>query len=36
MVEYGMGSRKYTATNRWKRACKGLLHREALGQCRES
>jgi len=26
--EYGMGSRKYTPSNRWKRARKGLLHKE--------
>ena len=26
--EYGMGSRKYTPPNRWKRARKGLLHKE--------
>ena len=25
-VKYGMGSRKYKAVNRWKRARKGLLH----------
>ena len=34
--EYGMGSRKYMLVNRWKRARKGLLHKEALGQCSES
>ena len=28
MVKYGMGSRKYKAINRWKRARKGLLHKE--------
>ena len=27
-VKYGMGSRKYKAVNRWKRARKGLLHKE--------
>ena len=27
-VKYGMGSRKYMARNRWKRARKGLLHKE--------
>ena len=26
-AEYGMGSRKYTASNRWKQARKGLLHK---------
>ena len=26
--KYGMGSRKYKGCNRWKRACKGLLHKE--------
>ena len=27
-VKYGMGSGKYKAVNRWKRARKGLLHKE--------
>ena len=27
-VKYGMGSRKYKAVNRWKRARKGVLHKE--------
>ena len=27
-AKYGMGSRKYMARNRWKRARKGLLHKE--------
>ena len=27
-VKYGMGSRKSMACNRWKRARKGLLHKE--------
>ena len=27
-TEYGMGSRKYMVCNRWKRARKGLLHKE--------
>ena len=27
-VKCGMGSRKYKACNRWKRARKGLLHKE--------
>ena len=26
--KYGMGSRKYMVCNRWKRARKGLLHKE--------
>ena len=28
LAKYGMGSRKYMASNRWKRARKGLLHKE--------
>ena len=28
MTKYGMGSRKYMVLNRWKRARKGLLHKE--------
>ena len=27
-LKYGMGSRKYMGPNRWKRARKGLLHKE--------
>ena len=27
-LKYGMGSRKYKGVNRWKRARKGLLHKE--------
>lgn len=32
--EYGMGSRKYTFQNRWKRASKGLLHKERRDNAR--
>ena len=31
VVEYGMGSRKYMAINRWKRAREGLLRQGAVG-----
>jgi len=36
LVKYGMGSRKYMANNRWKRARKGLLQKERWDSCRES
>jgi hypothetical protein len=35
-LEYGMGSRKYTGLNRWKRARKGPLQRKHWDSCRES